>query len=501
MIAPEIFREYDIRGIAGKDLTADAAELIGKAFGSMVESYSPQAKRVSVGRDVRLSSDELASALIRGIRSTGLDVYDLGVCPTPLQYFSLYHLDLDGGVMITGSHNPPEYNGFKISVGKETIYGMRIQELKEIIQNIEGGKMGSCEVEKKPKVLPTSQLLNFSTSGKIEEYDIVNAYKEYMLKQFAYLNDAGFRRLKVVIDAGNGTAGAVVLEILGCMGCEVIPLYCEPDGNFPNHHPDPTVVANMQDLIAETKRSGADIGVGYDGDADRIGVVDREGTIIWGDQIMIVLSREVLKENPGAKVIGDVKCSQTMFDAIRKLGGIPVMWKTGHSLIKQKMKEDGAIIAGEFSGHIFIGHNYFGYDDALYTTFRLIEIMKKTGKDIKELLSDVPRMAYTPEIRRDCPEDVKREVADNVSSRLIAYQKNGNSPFRIMGVNTLDGIRVLFEKGWGLIRTSNTQPVIVMRAEAEDEEHLHQYTSFLENELNNAMVEKQVKVEVEKCIG
>ena len=468
MIPSAIFREYDIRGVACKDLAGDTAVLIGKAFGSMVKSFIPKAKQVSVGRDVRLSSDELAAGLIKGIVSSGIDVYDLGVCPTPVQYFSLYHLDLDGGIMITGSHNPPEYNGFKISIGKDTIYGENIQKLKEMIKRQE------WTISEK--------------DGEIKHCNIMDPYKEYMMKQFAYLNNARFRRVKVVIDAGNGTAGAVVPEILSGIGCDVIPLYCEPDGRFPNHHPDPTVVQYMQDLIAETKRSGADIGVGYDGDADRIGVVDTEGNVIWGDQVMIILSREVLKENPGAKVIGDVKCSQAMFDDVKKHGGIPLMCKTGHSLIKQKMKEEGALIAGEFSGHIFIAHNYFGFDDALYATFRIIEIMKKTGKDIKELLSDIPRMSYTPEIRRECPEDRKKEVVDNVVSRLLAYSKDGNAPYRIIDVNTLDGIRVLFEKGWGLIRTSNTQPVIVMRAEAEDEEHLHQYTSFLETELKKAMI-------------
>ncbi|MGO9013494.1 MAG: phosphomannomutase/phosphoglucomutase [Dissulfurispiraceae bacterium] len=474
MIPSAIFREYDIRGVAGKDLAGDTAVLIGKAFSSLVKSFIPKAKQVSVGRDVRLSSEELAAGLIKGIVSSGIDVYDIGVCPTPVQYFSLHHLDLDGGIMVTGSHNPPEYNGFKISIGKDAIYGGNIQKLEEII------KRQDWTISEE--------------DGRVKHCNIIDPYKEYMLKQFSYLNNARFRRVRVVIDAGNGTAGAIVPEILAGMGCEVVPLYCEPDGRFPNHHPDPTVVEYMQDLIMETRRSGADIGVGYDGDADRIGVVDREGTIIWGDQILIILSKEVLKENPGAKVIGDVKCSQAMFDEVKKHGGIPIMWKTGHSLIKQKMKEEGALIAGEFSGHIFIAHNYFGYDDALYTTFRIIEIMKKTGKDIKGLVSDVARMSYTPEIRRECPEDMKKEVVGNVVSRLLAYSKDGNAPYRIIDVNTLDGIRILFEKGWGLIRTSNTQPVIVMRAEADDEEHLNQYTSFLENVLEQAKVEVEVKV-------
>lgn len=472
MIPAVIFREYDIRGIAGKDLTPGTAELIGRAFGSMVKARGPLAKRVSVGRDVRLSSEEMEAALIRGIVSAGIDVCTLGVCPTPVQYFSLHHLDLDGGIMVTGSHNPPEYNGFKISLGKETIYGESIQKLREIME-AEG------EAPRSKAKAPEQ--------GKVEAYDIVSAYKEYMLHQFGYLADAGYRRIKVVIDAGNGTAGPVVTDLLGRTGCEVISLYCEPDGSFPNHHPDPTVVENLRDLIAETKRSGADIGVAYDGDADRIGAVDRDGAVIWGDQIMIVLSRDLLKDNPGAKVIGDVKCSQAMFDDVEKHGGVPIMWKTGHSLIKQKMREEGALIAGEFSGHIFIGHRYFGYDDAICSTLRLVEIMKKRGEDIKELLSDVPRPAYTPEIRRECPDDIKKTVVDDMVLRFLAYYKSGNAPCRIVNVNTLDGIRVLFEKGWGLIRTSNTQPVIVMRAEAEDEEHLLQYTGFLGRELDKAL--------------
>ncbi|MBF0559372.1 MAG: phosphomannomutase/phosphoglucomutase [Nitrospirae bacterium] len=474
-----IFREYDIRGVAGKDITSETSLLIGRAFGSMVKSYNPLARRVSVGRDVRLSSGGIESALIKGILSTGIDVCALGVCPTPVQYFSLYHLDLDGGIMITGSHNPPEYNGFKISLGKETIYGESIQKLREIAE-AEDKRAGNDGPEQRAE-------------GRVEQYDIIKAYKEFMLKQFAYLGEERFKRIKVVIDAGNGTAGPVVPDILGSMGCDVIPLYCEPDGRFPNHHPDPTVVEFMQDLIAETKRTGADIGIAYDGDADRIGVVDRDGTVIWGDQIMIVLSRELLKENPGAKVIGDVKCSQAMFDDVEKHGGVPLMWKTGHSLIKQRMKEVGALLAVEFSGHIFIGHHYFGYDDALYATFRLVEIMKKTGKDMKELLSDVIRPACTPEIRRECPDEIKREVVSDMVSRFLAYYKDGNSPYRIVDVNTLDGIRVLFEKGWGVIRTSNTQPVIVMRAEAEDEEHLLKYIKFLGHELDNALMELSSK--------
>ena len=462
-----IFKEYDIRGVVGRDSNMDAAVSIGKAFSCLLKKTNPEAKCGSGGRDVRLSSENLASGIIEGIISSGLDVYDLGVCPTPLQYFSIFHLNLDGGIMVTGSHNPPEYNGFKLSIGKSTIFGNDIQRLREIIIKEEWILSGR--------------------RGQLKGYNIVDAYKKYMLNEFSYLNDSGFKRYKVVVDAGNGTAGIVVPEILSSIGCDVIPLYCEPDGNFPNHHPDPTVIENMQDLILETQKAGADIGVGYDGDADRIGVVDRTGKIVWGDQLMIVLGRELLKQNHGAKIIGDVKCSRIMFDDIREHGGIPVMWKTGHSLIKQKMGEEGALLAGEFSGHIFIGDRYFGYDDAIYTTLRLIEIMKKTEMDIKGLLADVPMVFYTPEIRIECPEDIKRAVVKRVVSRFFDYKESGGAPYMVVDVNSMDGVRVIFEKGWGLVRASNTQPVVVMRVEAADEVSLSNYRAFIEGELKKAM--------------
>jgi len=469
MINEGIFREYDIRGIVGKDLNRDVAVLIGKAFGVFVSSklQTQNSKlKVSVGRDVRNSSEELASGVIEGITAVGLDVYDIGACPTPLQYFSIFHLDLDGGIMITGSHNPPEYNGFKLSVGKETIYGSDIQKLKEIIK-----EQAEVKVEVK---------------GKVEKYDIITAYKDYMLKTFSYLNDPKFKRLKIVVDAGNGTGGLVAPEILNNIGCDVIPLYCEPDGNFPNHHPDPTVVEYIQDLISETKSLGADFGVGYDGDSDRIGVVNRNGDIIWGDQLMVLLSRDILKRNPGAKIIGDVKCSQFLFDDIKANGGVPIMWKTGHSLVKDKMRKEGALLAGEFSGHIFIADKYLGYDDAIFTTLRIVEIMKVSGLGIAELLSGIPKLYYTPEIRIDFPEDMKKEVVEKVKKRFQEYMKNGNDALKIKELIDIDGIRAVFEKGWGLIRTSNTQPVVVMRVEAEDPDSLAKYKAFLEDELARA---------------
>jgi phosphomannomutase/phosphoglucomutase len=295
--------------------------------------------------------------------------------------------------------------------------------------------------------------------------------------------------VKIVVDAGNGTAGIIAPEILEAIGCDVIPLYCEPDGRFPNHHPDPTVVEYIQDLIRITKEHAADIGVGYDGDADRIGVVDTGGNIVWGDQIMIILSRDILRRQPGSVVIGDVKCSQLMFDDIAKHGGIPIMWKTGHSLVKDKMRKENAVLAGEFSGHIFIADDYFGFDDALYTTFRLVEIMKKTGHGIHDMLSDIPRMVYTPEIRIECRDDQKKHIVEKLTGLCKEYARSGDSPIPIKKIYDIDGARVVFEKGWGLVRSSNTQPVIVMRFEAEDEESLNTYRSFLETALRTIQAE------------
>jgi phosphomannomutase/phosphoglucomutase len=467
MVKEKIFREYDIRGIVGQELTEETAFLLGKAFGTFLKSQNAAAKSVSVGRDIRLSSDALSLNLINGIIYTGINVYDIGVCPTPVQYFSIHNLDLDGGIMITGSHNPSEYNGFKVSIGKETIFGKDIQKLKEIIE-----KEGWISAEKK---------------GEIKKYDIVGAYKDFLLKQFSYLSSSKYKRVKVVIDAGNGTAGIIAPEILSHIGCEVIPLFCEPDGNFPNHHPDPTVVENLQDLISEVKRTKADVGVAYDGDSDRIGIVDSSGDIVWGDQLMIILSRDLLKKHPGAKIIGDVKCSQIMFDDIKKNGGIPIMWKTGHSLVKQKMREENALIAGEFSGHIFIKDRYFGFDDAIYATLRLIEIMKINSMNVIELLSGIPKMSYTPEIRIECPDEKKKQVINNVVARFLDYSKKDSGLYNIKDIYVTDGIRVVFDKGWGLIRSSNTQPVIVMRVEAENDIFLNKYKSFLESEFLKAM--------------
>jgi len=467
MLSDKIFREYDIRGVAGRDLDEEFAFSLGRAFSAFLKKVNSGAKSVSVGRDGRMSSEALASDVIKGIQSAGINVFDIGLCPTPLQYFSLHHLNLDGGIMVTGSHNPPEYNGFKLSIGKETIFGEEIQKIKEVMLR--------------------KELSENTKAGSIEQYDIVSAYHDFMVRKFSYLSGKDYRRLKVVIDAGNGTGGVVAPGILEAMGCDVIPLYCEPDGRFPNHHPDPTVVEYIQDLIKVTKEEKADIGVGYDGDADRIGIVDSSGNIIWGDQIMIILSRDVLKRIPGAVVIGDVKCSQVMFDDIKRHGGKPVMWKTGHSLVKNKMRQESALLAGEFSGHIFIADGYFGFDDAIYTTLRLVEVMKTSGLGIHELLSDIPRMCYTPEIRLDCHEDQKKQVVERLVRKCKEYSISGNGPLVIKKTYDIDGVRVVFEKGWGLVRSSNTQPVIVMRFEAEDERSLNEYKSFLENEMKKVL--------------
>ncbi|HGJ67183.1 TPA: phosphomannomutase/phosphoglucomutase, partial [bacterium] len=389
-----IFREYDIRGIVGKDINEDFAYNLGLAFGTYLKKVNPDPKWVSVGRDGRLSSESLANFVIKGIIKTGINVYDIGLCPTPLQYFSIFHLNLDGGIMVTGSHNPPEYNGFKISAGKETIFGEKIQEIKYIIEQ--------------------KAFINNLSKGTVESFDIKTVYKDFMKKKFSYLSSDSFRNLKVVIDAGNGTGGIVSPEIIQSMGCKVILLYCEPDGRFPNHHPDPTVVDYIKDLIHTTIKEEADIGIGYDGDADRIGVIDNKGNIIWGDQLMVILARDILKRLPSSVFIADVKCSQSVFDDIEKNGGKAIMWKTGHSLVKNKMREEKAILAGEFSGHIFIADDYFGFDDALYTSFRIIEIMKKTGLNLKELLTGTPHLYHTPEIRVECEENKKKKIVDRL---------------------------------------------------------------------------------------
>ncbi len=451
MIKKEIFREYDIRGIAGKDLNPDVAELIGKGYGTYVRRNGK--KKISVGRDVRVSSDELFHALVSGIVSTGMDIIDLGVRPTPLVYFSLFNLDVDGGIMITGSHNPPEFNGFKICLGRETIYGDEIQRLRMLIE--------SGEFEK--------------GKGKVSRHDIVSDYKKYINKRFLTGND-GRRRLKVAVDSGNGTAGLIVPGLFKGFGHEVIELFSEPDGRFPNHHPDPTITTNLDSLIDKVRKERADVGIAFDGDADRIGVVDETGEIIWGDKLMVIFAQDILSRKAGATVISEVKASSLLYKEIERLGGRPIMWKTGHSLIKAKIKETGALLAGEMSGHIFFADDYFGYDDAIYAACRLIEIMTKRKEKVSSMLSYLPRTCFTPEIRIDCREEAKFSVVENLKKRL-------KNRFKVIDI---DGVRIEFEDGWGLVRASNTQPVIVMRFEANSPERLEEIRTLMEGELKMA---------------
>ncbi len=429
-----IFREYDIRGIVPEELNEETVRTIGLAIGTYYAEKG--ARRITLGRDCRLSSPSLDEGLQAALIETGMEVIDVGMVPTPLLYFSLHHLKVDGGIQITGSHNPPEFNGFKVCLGTTSIYGKEIQKIREIAE--------SGQFSKGP--------------GKLEKKDVVSDYIDYVA---GVIQRGGVSR-KVVVDGGNGVGGPVAVPLYERLGFEVTPLFCEPDGRFPNHHPDPTIPDNLKTLISKVKDSSADLGIGFDGDADRIGVVDGDGRIIWGDQLMIIFSRDLLERHPGAKIIGEVKCSQVLYDDIEKHGGTPIMWKTGHSLIKNKMKQEGALLAGEMSGHLFFAERYLGYDDAIYAGARLLEILSRTQKTVAELLSDVPEMVNTPEIRMDCPEDKKFQIVEELAQEFKKEYK----------VIDVDGARVLFDGGWGLIRASNTQPVLVLRFEATDQKRL-----------------------------
>ncbi len=441
---PEMFREYDIRGIAGKDMTEDDVVLIGKGIGTYFQKQGN--KKITVGRDCRETSDSYSDKLIQGLTSTGCDVVDIGVCSTPVAYFSIRHLEKEGNVMVTASHNPREYNGFKISSGYDSVHGKQIKEILHIIE------------EKKFR----------EGEGIIDTYDILSPYIDFVIKNINLT-----KPLKVGIDAGNGTAGITALPILKGLGCQVFDLYCDMDGRFPNHEADPTVLKNMKDLIALVREKKLDIGIGYDGDGDRVGVVDEKGNIIFGDKLMIIFAREILSRKPGSTFISEVKCSKTMYDDIGKHGGRAIMWKTGHSLIKQKMKEEKAELAGEMSGHMFFADRYFGYDDAVYASCRLLEIIADTGKAISDLLSDVPKTYTTPEIRVECPDDKKFDVVQKVTKY---FQERYD-------VIDIDGARVLFDDGWGLVRASNTQPVLVLRFEAMSEERLKEIRELVESTL------------------
>lgn len=439
-----IFRAYDIRGIWGEELTEEVAENVGKAYGGTL----PVGSTISVGRDVRLSGPDLMPALIKGLVSTGLNVIDVGVVPTPLLYFSIHNWDLDGGIMITGSHNPPKYNGFKMCRQGGTLYGPHIKELEGIIEK------GDFRQEE----------------GSSEKRDIIEDYVAYVSERVSFPN-----KLKVVVDSANGTGGAISKRLFTELGCEVIPLFEEPDGNFPNHPADPTVDSNLTDLINTVKETGADLGVGYDGDSDRCGVVTDKGEIVRGDQILVWLSKEVLEDKPGSPIIYEVKCSQALTEEIKKAGGEPIMYRTGHSFIKKKMKETGAPIAGEMSGHFFFAHNYPGFDDGIYASLKVAEYVSCSGKKASELYSELPHYVSTPEIRVRAEEDVKFKIVEEVTNSF--KERYGDK------VIDVDGMRLQLPEGWGLIRASNTGPKLILRFEAKTQEDLDMIKKLVLDEL------------------
>ncbi|TKS60188.1 MAG: bifunctional phosphomannomutase/phosphoglucomutase [Nitrospira sp.] len=458
-----LFREYDLRGIVGKELTEEVAERLGRAYATYVNGRG--VKTISLGRDGRLSSPTLHKSLLKGLLAGGLHVIDIGICSSPLVYFSLFTLPVDGGMMITGSHNAAEYNGFKVCIGKTAIYGEEIQELRRVMEK------GTF----------------VSGTGHLSEHPIIPDYLAYIKKSFSGVKA---HRLHVVIDCGNGAASLVAKQALELLGCKVTGLYCDLDGRFPNHHPDPTVLDNLSDLIQAVKDHKADVGIGYDGDADRIGAVDEQGDVLWGDRLLVVYARDILATKPGSTIISEVKASQSLYDDIAKRGGRPIMWKTGHSLIKAKMKEESAVLAGEMSGHMFFADRYFGYDDAVYASCRLVEILAKGTQPLSALVSDLPKTVVTPEIRVDLPDTIKFDVVQLIQARFEGYlkTKQGLGPANLLlrDLITIDGVRAIFDDGWGLIRASNTQPALVLRFEAISSERMHIIRSIIESELTEA---------------
>jgi phosphomannomutase/phosphoglucomutase len=447
MLKPTIFREYDIRGVADTELlSADVADL-GRALGTLLQRKS--GRRINIGRDCRLSSPRLHAALREGLMASGCEVTDIGVAPTPVLYYSAVHLEADGAVMITGSHNPSEFNGFKTVRGSGTIHGEEIQEVRRLIE---------------------ARDFN-SGHGSHRMVDVISPYVGEIAGQFNFE-----RRVKVVADAGNGTAGPVMQQLFKRLNCEATELFFDMDGRFPNHHPDPTVPANLKHLQDAVRSRKADLGIAFDGDADRIGAVDENGRVIYGDMLLLIYGREILTRKPGATFIGEVKCSQVLYDELKRLGGNPIMYRTGHSLIKAKMKQEHAELAGEMSGHMFFADRYFGYDDALYAACRLLEIVSRSGQPLSAQLGGLPHMVSTPEIRVDCPDETKFQVVE----RMAAHFRQTHNVIEI------DGVRVLFERGWGLVRASNTQPVLVLRFEAQEESLLEKYRAEVEGVLEQA---------------
>ena len=449
---PEIFREYDIRGVVDSDFDIAFAFALGQTFASFViERLGKPNPQLTIGYDARLHSPSIAKSLCEGMMSCGANVVMLGLVTTPISYFSMFELPgTDGGIMVTGSHNPPEYNGFKLSFAKTSLYGEQIQELLKIMQ------------AKKFAVGKGSQ----------KTYDIFPSYLARYKKEFVNLPQIPF-----VLDCGNGAAGCIARALFEGVGLKPTILFEEPDGRFPNHHPDPTVEKNLVALKKAVKETGSLIGIGFDGDADRVGIVDHNGRFILGDELMVLVSRAILKEHKGAKIVGDVKCSDRLYDDIRNHGGQPIMWKTGHSLIKTKIKEESCPFGGELSGHIFFADRNYGYDDALYAGLRLVEILARSGKTIPELLEGLPTAYNTPEIRIDTTEAKKWAIV----SRLKEIYKEDTAEYK---VNMIDGVRISFKNGWALARASNTQPVLVLRFEADTQEGLNQIQERIEAVVN-----------------
>lgn len=460
-----IFREYDIRGVYDTDFNKEFAYTLARAFITYLRKKTGQENpRVTLGYDARISSPEIAEQMAKGFMASGAHVIQLGMVTSPISYFSTFTVDgVVGGIMVTGSHNPPDHNGFKISFNKTTIHGDEIKELERIInrKDFADGK------------------------GSEEKIDILTPYVERYRKEFAPMKEM-FANFPVVVDCGNGAAGTVVKRMYEAAGLNPVLLFEQPDGRFPNHHPDPTVEKNLSILKSEVAKHRAKVGIGFDGDADRIGLVDDKGKFILGDEMMALMAYDVIRENPGAKIIGDVKCSDRMFDFIKKHGGQPIMWKTGHSLIKNKVKEEKAPFGGEMSGHVFYADRNFGYDDALYAGLRVIEILAKTGKTISELLKDLPPAFCTPEIRIDTTEEKKHSIVEALKSTFAAKSDAYTA-------NLLDGIRISFKDGWALARASNTQPVLVLRFESTSAEGLQriqrQFESVVEPMLGHGIFE------------
>lgn len=449
-INPNIFREYDIRGIVGPDLNESAVNILAAAIGTFFRKNG--AKRVAIGYDARESSPGFAEILTEGLNRSGVSVVSIGRVPTPVLYHTVYTRDVDGGVMITGSHNPPDHNGFKICLGKQALFGDQIRGIGAIAA---AGEFSEG-------------------TGSRERLEVLDEYIEDILSRVSF----GTRKLRVAVDSGNGMGGVTAIPIYKRLGIDLIELYSDPDPAFPNHHPDPTVMENLSDVIASVRQNGADVGIAFDGDGDRIGVVDETGRIIWGDELTVLLSRSVLEENPGATVIAEVKCSQKLFDDIAAHGGTPLMWKAGHSLIKAKMKETGAVLAGEMSGHIFFADRFYGFDDAAYVGARLLEILSRTDKPMSALLSDIPPSFSTPEIRIPCPDDKKFDVVESIAREFSSTNE----------VITIDGARILFEGGWGLVRPSNTQAILVLRFEADSQERLDEISELVIGRVNERLV-------------